>query len=81
MEITERMLDGLEDIRKEGLEKDIVCGIASRFGVSASEAMGIYFGSRLSRQIEMGEYGMQYLDAEYLLDDLVQNEPELFVGL
>ncbi|GHV81076.1 hypothetical protein AGMMS49944_28670 [Spirochaetia bacterium] len=40
--------------------------------------MDIYFHSRLSAQIDGGVYGIQYLDARNLADDLMENEPELF---
>jgi hypothetical protein len=31
----------------------------------------------LSAQIDIGEYGIQYLDAAYLVDDLLENEQNL----
>jgi hypothetical protein len=32
----------------------------------------------LRRRVTAGSHGIQYLDAEYLAEDLVENEPELF---
>ncbi|GHV85306.1 hypothetical protein AGMMS50230_09140 [Spirochaetia bacterium] len=68
----------LESIRKESLEKDIIAIIANKAGIGTREAMDIYFHSKLSTQIDGGVYGIQYLDARYLADDLMENEPELF---
>ncbi|GHV26386.1 hypothetical protein AGMMS4952_06320 [Spirochaetia bacterium] len=38
----------------------------------------IHFHSRLSAQIDGGVYDIQYLDAQYLAVDLMENESELF---
>ena len=67
----------LEAILKESLEKDITSLISERTGVSIREAMDIYYRSKLSRQIDGGIYGIQYLDAVYLVDDLLENERAL----
>ena len=40
--------------------------------------MDIYYRSALSSQLENGVYGLDNLDSAYLVDDLVENEPELF---
>lgn len=79
IDITDELLEGLEDVRRESLEADIVAGIARRLDISSADAMRIYFSSRLCAQIEEGAYGIQYLDASYLVDDLFEHEPELFV--
>lgn len=41
--------------------------------------MRIHFSSRLCSQVEEGAYGIQYFYASYLVDDLFEYEPELFV--
>jgi hypothetical protein len=69
----------LESIHKESLEKDIIALIANKTGIDVRQAMDIYFHSKLSVQIDGGVYGIQYLDAQNLADDLMENEPELFV--
>jgi hypothetical protein len=69
----------LESILKESLEKDIITIIANKAGINIRKAMDIYFHSRLSVQIDGGVYGIQYLDAQYLAEDLMENERELFV--
>ena len=40
--------------------------------------MGIYYHSQLAKQISEGTYGIQYLSANYLANDLIENEPEIF---
>ena len=70
----------LEAVLKESLEKDITSLISERIGIPIREAMDIYYQSRLARQIDSGIYGMQYLDAVYLVNDLLENEHSLFDG-
>jgi len=41
--------------------------------------MGIYYRSRLAGQIADGMYGIENLDYKYFVQDLIENEPELFV--
>jgi len=74
-------IDGgqLEAILKESLEKDITTLLAERLEIPVREAMDLYYRSKLSHQIDSGAYGIQYLDAAYLVDDLLENEPSLFV--
>lgn len=38
----------------------------------------IYYTSKLSEQIEKGIYGIENVDYKYLVQDLIENEPELF---
>ena len=40
--------------------------------------MDIYYSSKLASQIEEGKYGIENMDARYLAEDLIENEPELF---
>ena len=51
---------------------------ASRNNISQRKAMDIYYKSRLSQQIQAGQYGIENLDYKYLAEDLIENEPELF---
>ena len=67
----------LETVLKESLEKDITSLLAERLEISIREAMDVYYRSQLSRQINSGAYGIQYLDAAYLVGDLLENEKEL----
>ncbi len=41
-------------------------------------ALHIYYLSKLAGQISNGIYGIENMDAKYLAEDLIQNEPELF---
>jgi hypothetical protein len=68
----------LENTLKEALEKEIVSLLAETKQLQIREAMDIYYQSRLSFQIDRGEYGIQYLEARYLVEDLIENESELF---
>ena len=42
------------------------------------QAMDIFYKSKLSAQITNRELGIENLDAKYLAEDLIENEPELF---
>ncbi len=42
-------------------------------------AVHIYYQSKLAKQIEQGAYGIENMDYKYLAEDLIENEPELFV--
>ena len=42
------------------------------------QAMDIYYKSKLSQQINDGSYGIENMDYRYLVQDLIENEPELF---
>ncbi len=68
----------VSSLYKERLEEDIISRLASVKGMELSDAMDSYYRSRLAQQIDKGEFGIQYLSADYLVDDLITNEPELF---
>ena len=46
--------------------------------ISRRKAMDVYYKSRLSEQVQAGQYGIENLDYKYLAEDLIENEPELF---
>ena len=73
-QIDERLLDKM---LKEALEKDIINLLSERASISQREAMDAFYRSELSGQIDSGSYGIQYLDAAYLVEDLLENEPDL----
>jgi hypothetical protein len=56
----------------------LITSLATQAGLSEREAMDIYYNSRLSQEINEGDYGIQYLSADVLAADLIANEPELF---
>jgi len=61
----------LEAMLKESLEKDIISLLSERAGITQREAMDVFYRTELSGQIDSGIYGIQYLDAVYLVDDLL----------
>ena len=81
MDVTQSIVDALEEPYKERLESDIVAALSRRFNLDASSAMALYYSSKLARQIDEGAEGIQYLSANYLVDDLEIHEPELFDGM
>ena len=72
--LDERAISAIEGIRKTNLDAQIVQAIAQRTGLSAQEALSIYFGSELAPMIERNEYGMQFLDANYLADEILRSK-------
>ena len=70
--------DQIIDIYKQNLEKDIILNIAKMRGVDIRKAFDIYYSSKLSEQIRVGKYGIENMDAQYLAEDLIENESDLF---
>ena len=60
------------------LEEDIIKELAIVKSIDNRVAMEIYYSSRLCEQINSGEYGIEYMDYRYLVNDLLENEPKLF---
>ena len=71
------MTDVSSVYRKE-LDQEIISVLAARKRLSLDAAMDIYYRSRLARQIAKGSHGIEYLSANYLVEDLIENEPGLF---
>ena len=42
-------------------------------GLSVRDALDVYYSSELAPLIERNEYGMQFLDAHYLADEILGN--------
>jgi hypothetical protein len=70
--------DNLEMFYKQNLENDIINAVSEESGITIRKAFDIYYSSKLARQIENGDYGIENMDAKYLAEDLIENEPELF---
>ncbi len=70
MNVTQDMVDKLGDVRKVRLEAEIVDELASRLALSPEEAMERYFASDLAKMVEDNEFGVRYLDASYLVDEV-----------
>ena len=68
----------LEEVYKQNLENDIISAISQMKRVDLRKAFDIYYSSRLSEQILNDSYGIENMDAKYLAEDLIENEPELF---
>ena len=69
--------DILEETLKRNHDTEIVTLLAERLNIDAEEALRIYYSSRLAEQINEGAYGIQYRDPVYLVEDLLENEPEV----
>lgn len=67
----------LAGIYKEMLEEDIIAELARVKDIPLRIAMDVYYTSRLSEQINDDVYGIDNMDYRYLVQDLIENEPEL----
>ena len=47
-------------------------------GIVLRKAFDIYYSSKLAEQISNDSYGIENMDAKYLAEDLIENEPKLF---
>lgn len=63
---------------KQNLEESIIAYLAEKKNLELRISMDIYYRSKLSGQIDEGIYGIENLDYKYLVQDLIENEPELF---
>lgn len=66
------------DSYRQSLAVRIIGELAKNKGISLREATDAYYRSRLCEQVATGLYGIDNLDYRYLVNDLVENEPELF---
>ncbi len=57
---------------------NIITALANKRKATIRNAADIYYRSRLCGQVATGLYGIDNMDAEYLADDLIENEAELF---
>jgi len=68
----------LTAVYRQNLEESIIACLAKMKTLDLRKAMDIYYKSRLAKQINAGKYGIDNMDARYLTEDLLENEPELF---
>lgn len=68
----------LDKTYKELLEEKIVNHLSEKKSIPVRQAMDIYYRSKLSQQINDSEFGIENMDYRYLVNDLIDNEPELF---
>ena len=69
----------ISEIYRQNLENDIIKAIADIKQLNLRKAFDIYYSSKLAGQIANGSYGIENLDAKYLAEDLMENEPELLL--
>ncbi|MCQ2122648.1 MAG: hypothetical protein MJZ25_00505 [Fibrobacter sp.] len=58
----------LEKLYQERLEERIINRISEIQNISLEQAMDIYYSSNLSREINQGTYGIQYMDYKILAE-------------
>ncbi len=68
----------MENIYQENLEERIMLYLKEIEDISYEKSMEIYYRSKLSKKIEEGKLGIQYLDYKVLVDILRETEQELF---
>ncbi len=73
MKVEPQTIKGLDAFLKEHLEADVVTIIAGELGLSAQDALDVYFNSHIAAMIERGEYGVQYLSPEYLAKEILDS--------
>ena len=69
----------LAQIYKESLDEKIVFHLAQVKQLPLRQAIDLYYRSKLAQQIGDGLYGIENMDYRYLVQDLIENEPELFL--
>lgn len=65
----------LENVYREHLEEDIILNLHKRKDISLEDAMDMYYKSKVAKRIHKGEYGIQYLDSNILID-MIEKENE-----
>lgn len=70
--------DKINKAYNELLEEKIIDYLSQVKDISYRDAMDKYYKSELSKQINNGVYGIDNLDYRYLVNDLLENEAELF---
>ena len=68
------ILDKIEPIYIENLERDIISEISKLKSISYEEAMVIYFDSKISKLIDEKVNGIQYLDYKYLANEIIEKQ-------
>ena len=71
MRVTEDTISKLDGLYKEHLESNLISELSRKLQIDAAEAMAVYYGSELARQIDEGAHGIQYLSSLYLVDELL----------
>lgn len=70
--------NNLEVIYKQNLEDNIILYLAEIKKIDLRQATDLYYHSKLAEQISQGTYGIENMDYKYLVQDMMENEVELF---
>lgn len=73
--------NSLEFVYKQNLDDNIIQYLSEIKKIDLRQAIDIYYHSRLAEQISQGMYGIENMDYKYLVQDMVENEPEIFKTL
>lgn len=68
----------LDEYYIQCLEEEIIKYLSLKKKIDIRKSMDIYYKSKLSMMIECQQYGIENMDYKYLVEDLIENEPELF---
>lgn len=70
--------NNLEVVYKRNLEDNIIQYLSEIKKMDLRQATDIYYHSKLAEQISCGMYGIENMDYKYLVQDMIENETELF---
>lgn len=68
----------LDIVYKQNLEDNIIQCLSEMKKIDLRQATDIYYHSKLAEQIYQGTYGIENMDYKYLVQDMIENEVELF---
>lgn len=71
----------MENFYFQSLDVKIIEYLSEILKIEKFAALEIYYKSKLCDQIHKGENNIQYLDFKNLVEDLIENESELFKKL
>lgn len=67
-------MNELNSIYQQNLETNIIEYLAKTLNIDFRDAMDTYYTSKLAKQIEAGDNGIDNLDYKNLAEDLIENE-------
>jgi len=65
--------EALEKNYQERLEERVISYIAEKQNIQLTDAMDLYYKSKLADKIAQGQYGIQYLDYKVLGQMILEN--------
>lgn len=65
--------EALEKNYQERLEERVISYIAEKQNIQLTNAMDLYYKSKLADKIAQGQYGIQYLDYKVLGQMILEN--------